>query len=244
MTELARFFFLHIMKTGGTTFRFHAQANFGRKGVYPNKLLDGDVHRAYMDIDRLFDIAPERRRQIRCYMGHFPFYAATAAVPDAITMTILRDPIERTMSLLKNMHTWPDEHLHRMSYEEIYDSEHYHLMFIRNFQVRQFALRASDAPESHLHHVDIDDARLAAAIEHLDQIDVLGLHDEYGAFLRALEADHGWRFGEIPKQRVSPERDVSADLRRRIALDNAADVEFFAAARARFERAQRHQAFR
>jgi len=235
--SLPRYFFLHVMKTGGTTFRFHAQANFGRKGVYPIKKLDGDVYQAYTDIDRLCDISPERRSQIRCFMGHFPFYAAKAAAPDAVKLTILRDPIERTMSLLKNMHSWPDERLHTMSYEEIYDSDHYHYMFIRNFQVRQFALAPSDMAETHLHYIEIDNARLSDAIANLEAVEVVGMHDEYDAFLCDLATDHGWRFGEIPKQRVSPDRDISADLRRRIAADNSADIEFYAVARDRFERA-------
>ena len=40
--EGRRFFFVHVMKTGGTTFRRHVDANFpGPGAVYPDRVLEG-----------------------------------------------------------------------------------------------------------------------------------------------------------------------------------------------------------
>lgn len=43
----------------------------------------------------------ERRRRIRVYTGHFPYAAREILGGDIVTVTILRDPVKRTISLLR-----------------------------------------------------------------------------------------------------------------------------------------------
>ena len=59
-----RFFFVHVMKTGGTSFVFHLLRNFAPNEVYPNEALDRrhptDVE-PYASIPDLLSLSPERR---------------------------------------------------------------------------------------------------------------------------------------------------------------------------------------
>ena len=68
-----RFFFLHVMKTGGATFRQHVVHNFGPGEVYPDPAFETNMFVANTRIEYLRDLAPERKAQIRAYTGHFPF---------------------------------------------------------------------------------------------------------------------------------------------------------------------------
>ena len=62
---------------------------------------------------------PERRATIRGYMGHYPYVASQLLGEDPVTLTILRDPVERTISYLKHCKRYHDHH-RELSLEEIY----------------------------------------------------------------------------------------------------------------------------
>jgi hypothetical protein len=72
-----RFFFVHVMKTGGTTFGTHIARNFRADEIYPDRTVDRDLRVAYTQIGHLTSLPEERRRRIRVYRGHFPFVATT-----------------------------------------------------------------------------------------------------------------------------------------------------------------------
>jgi hypothetical protein len=65
------FFFVHVMKTGGATFRQHVYANFSHGEVYPVPNED-DMDRAWL-VDYVLTLPPDRHAAIRAYTGHFPF---------------------------------------------------------------------------------------------------------------------------------------------------------------------------
>lgn len=234
-----RFFFVHVMKTGGTTFRFHLRANFAPDEVYPYREIETDMLRAYTSIPYLRAQPPTRRRSARCFAAHLPAFVADELGEELgqslVVMTILRDPIERLLSHLEQLRdadaTAPEADL-----EAVYDREpRAREQQLQNLQVRFFALEAHDRSESFLDPVPLDDDRLRAAKDRLDRVDVLGLHDHYAEFLRELERRFGWRFTSIPDQRVGGSREVSRSFRRRLERDNAADLEFYAHARAEYE---------
>jgi hypothetical protein len=73
--------------------------------------------------------------------------------------------------------------------------------------------------------VELGAAHLDAAKEHLDRIDVVGFQDDLDDLCRTLEARFGWTLGPLPVLNKTDPRPVSDALRRRIAEDNALDVE-------------------
>ncbi len=263
-----RFFFVHLMKTAGTSFAFQLRKNFEPSEVYPCEGLDRrdttDMA-AYVSISRLLKLSPERRAAIRIYTGHFPFVASRLLDLDLVTLTILRDPVDRTISVLK--------HFKRLSrryrtfpLEEIYEDPFVFAHFIENHQTRMFSVTAEDQPEAFgsvmsywataallgfgpqppgVTEADmdreraiepvkasmVDERRFEVATQQLATVDVIGFSERYDEFIDELRSRYGWwpsGLNTISRANASSEDwDVPAALRRRIATDNAFDVELY-----------------
>ncbi len=150
------------------------------------------------------------------------------------TATILRDPIDRTVSFLKHCRRY-DPKFEGWELERIYDDRMTFEMLIENYQVKMFAMSLEDPLESQLDPLEIDDERLAVAVDNLGAVDVVGLHGHYDDFVDAMRARTGWDFEPVARWRVGEPDEVSSDLRERIAADNEMDVRFFAASNDLFD---------
>jgi Sulfotransferase family len=255
-----RFFFIHVMKTGGSTFSWQIRANFERHEVYPNAELD-PLQTASVSIDYLTALAPERRARIRAYRGHFPFMATQVLGMEFVTLSILRDPVERTISFLKHCQRYANaqrsssleqiykdpflypalirdrQPSHRSpSLEQIYEHPFVYPALIRDHQAKLFAMTPADRPRSYHYPFEIDDVRLEVAKANLERVDVLGLQERYPEFLEEMHRRYGWRVASMRDVLVGDEADVPRSFRRRIAEDNAADLEFYEHAQRLWER--------
>ncbi|HEY5171044.1 MAG TPA: hypothetical protein VIK54_04885 [Acidimicrobiia bacterium] len=145
-----RFFFVHLMKTGGTSFAFQLRKQFQPNEVYPSagfdRRDDADIA-GYVSISRLLRLSPERRAEIRVYTGHFPFVASELLDPSLVTLVLLRDPVDRTISVLKHFKRLSKRY-HEYALEEIYDDPFVFAHFIENHQTRMFSVTAEDKPEA------------------------------------------------------------------------------------------------
>jgi hypothetical protein len=105
MSDPPKFFFVHVMKTGGTSLVFPLLREFPRDAVYPSAVRDrrhpNDAE-PYISIADVSALTAARRADIRVYAGHFPFMVRDLIDGDVTTLTLLRDPVDRTVSLLKH----------------------------------------------------------------------------------------------------------------------------------------------
>ena len=185
---MASVFFVHVMRTGGSTFKTVLQEHFGPSHVYPDTATDLDLASvaettqnpfghpiesqaaldSYISIDRLLRVPPERRAEVRAYVGHFPFVVTELMGIDLTTVTLLRDPVERTISQLRTAKA-RRVRFADASLEEIYEDGFEFPFFIHNHQCKVFAMERGDPLESVLDVIDIDDRRLAVAMANLDE---------------------------------------------------------------------------
>ena len=105
--------------------------------------------------------------------------------------------------------------------------------FIDNHQTKVFAMTTDDKLQSYMDWMDVDDDRLQIAKANLAKVDLVGVNDRYDDFVAGMRDRFGWTFDEdLPDKRVGSEPWTADDaLRRRIAEDNAADVELYEYAR-------------
>jgi len=256
----ARFFFVHVMKTGGTSFVFQMAANFAPAEVYPHEALDRssptDVE-PYASVDDLERLTPQRRAEIRVYTGHLPFAARELMGPDVVTLTLLRDPVDRTISVLKHFKRLYARY-HDLPLDAIYDDGVVYPHFVQDFQTRVFALEAADHPRAFAGAADynslraaleaplgshapltppvaIDVVRLAKAKENLAAVDVVGVNEAFAAFITELRERFGWWADGAEydaRANVSAEPWVATEaLRARIARESACDEALYEHAR-------------
>jgi hypothetical protein len=220
-----RFFFIHVMKTGGGTLRLHIRNNFAPDQVFPQPDLDADLMTANTSLAYLRALPAERRRRIRVFTGHFPFMA-TELLGEVTTLTLLRDPVERTLSWLRAR-----QRNHGGKLESIYEDPMLFEMFVHNHQAKLFSFTAADEPDSYLAGLDVTPDRLALAKRNLSHVDAIGVQEHFDDFCSELKRRFGWAFGEVENRHVSEPVEVPTSLRERIAADNGADMELYAFAR-------------
>ena len=152
-----------MQKTGGTSLYTRTKRHFGEAGVYPNDS-DGetwDVAPNLM-VPVLLERWPKRRDQIRLVGGHFPLCTRELLDADFTTFTVLRDPVERTLSYLRhhrelNRTDWD------LTLEEMYEDPA-HLLHFRHFigdhMVKMLSLRTEEMTDGMMTLVDLDRDRL------------------------------------------------------------------------------------
>ena len=140
-----RFFFIHVMKTGGTSFVFQMLQNFEPDEAYPSAIdrtSPTDVT-PYASIPKLLELSPERRARIRVYAGHLPYVASELLEIDLVRLTLLRDPVDRTVSMLKHVKRLFERYA-EFSIDAIYDDDAVFRHYLDNAQTKVFALTVEE----------------------------------------------------------------------------------------------------
>ena len=260
MSSPPRFLFVHVMKTGGTSFVFHLLQQFAPDEVYPSAALDrrhATDAEPYGSIADLIAVTPERHRAIRMYAGHFPYMARELIGGDLTTLTLLREPVDRTVSLLKHFKRLY-ERFRDVPFEQIYEDPFVFRHFIENHQTKVFSVDPEDRPRTIASRVTyqqindyvtssepipdtrtaqrddtitVDAERVATAKQNLARVDVVGLNERFDDFVETLRTRFRWwpagMAGDARANVSSEAWEVDAALRTRIARENAFDVELY-----------------
>jgi hypothetical protein len=231
-----RFFFVHIRKTAGTALRRRLINHFGQAAVYPTQGVDGnDPVKLMLSVDLLRERLAARGDQIKVITGHFPLCTTEVIEGRLTTLTLLRHPVERTLSSLRiDRETNPA--VREMSLEQIYDAagafaeptpnQMAHSLALTPAELGQIALaleRAAPEPQ----RPEFPRTLVERAKERLMAIDAFGLQERFEDFCDELTARFGWALGEPVRVNTTTPVEVSDGFRARIAEDNAFDLELY-----------------
>jgi len=149
LAETDRFFFIHVMKTGGTSFAEHLRANFTTEQRYPDACVTPDMGffdgvEAYIHVPKLVSDVNRLEGKLRIVLGHVPYAVRSLLTKDYVAMTLLRDPVDRTISYLKHCRRYHIEHMSQ-TLEQIYEDAWFHASFISNYQTKLFSMSAHEA---------------------------------------------------------------------------------------------------
>jgi hypothetical protein len=224
--EPRRFFFVHLQKTGGTALFQRLRDGVGAAAVYPLPS-DQSGAVAVTDVSHLIEQFQRNGAHLRVITGHFPLCTTTVLGTPFTTFTILRDPVERTLSLLRRRKL-VEVRFKDLSLEQIYEDPGLQVI-IRNHMVKMLSLTPDEMTTTPLlASVEFDAARLARAQRNLEhEIDVFGLQERFDAFCEQLSSRFGWDLGPARYANRTPRAAVSESLRERIAIDNQCDMELY-----------------
>lgn len=143
------FFFMHIMKTGGTSFSQILARNFSEQERYPDCCLDADADfgrrtESYIHVPSLVRDANAQRPLPRIVAGHVPYATRELLDGERVTLTLLRHPVDRTVSYLKHCKRYHPEHADA-ALHDIYEKPWFRAMFIDNYQTRILSMTAAES---------------------------------------------------------------------------------------------------
>jgi hypothetical protein len=223
-----RIFFVRMERTAGTALRRRLVNHFGEAAVYPTRGVDGtDMMKLVVFVDRLRDRLAARGDQIQVIAGHFPLCTTELIDGGFTTLTLLREPVERTLSYLRRHQAFePSDR--RTPLEEIYDDPlHFHVA-VHNHMTKMLSLRPNEMTDGVLTRVEFTRDHLERAKEALAGVDAVGLQERFEDFCDELSARFGWRLGEpVTGVNATAPVEVTESFRDRIAEDNALDVELY-----------------
>jgi hypothetical protein len=225
-----RYFFLHLQKTGGTTLVHRLPRTFRSAEIYPNDG-DGGAVESTISVEHLIDRWQHRGHEIAILAGHFPLCTTELLGVKFRTLTVLRDPVERTLSYLRHHREMTPSDRDK-PLEAIYEDPFRYHGLIHNHMVKMLSLTASEMTDGALTRVEFTWQRLERAKRNLAAVEVVGLQEEFREFWDELTRRFGWQLGEPAYSNWTRPIDVAESFVARIADDNALDVELYRHAQA------------
>lgn len=221
-------FFVHLLKTAGTSLFKRWPRAFAPEAIYPNET-DGDpvVVAPQIDVDHLLARWKVRGDEIRLLAGHFPLCTAELLDRDFATVTVLREPVERTLSFLRHHRQRTPADVDR-PLEDIYCEQPRFDWLVHNHMAKMISLRREDMTGGMFTEADLDATDLERAKERLEGMDLVGLTTEMDTFCHELQERFRIDLGAPVHANRTATVPIEDSFRRRIAEDNALDVELYA----------------
>jgi hypothetical protein len=239
-----RFFVIHLQKTGGVSLLRRLQHHFGERAVYPDSSDGATQLEPVISVEHLRERLRTRGDEIKVITGHFPLCTVELVGGGFTTVTILRDPVERTLSYLRHhLKETPEDRDKRL--EDVYADPYRFHGLVHNHMTKMLSLTADEArdwmqkvvemffvPQEQtaawmLTQVEFTPERLERAKQGLASVDAFGFTERFEELCDDLSHRFGWDLGPPKHENESEPAEVSHELRARIAKDNAMDIELY-----------------
>ncbi len=244
-TRLAqKLFFIHIMKTGGTSFRKMLTRAISRsKDLYPNDQdLETLPNHWYPSARQVVqDKCDHKLRDFDVLCGHYPMMLGEHVFDEPYwTVAILRDPVRRTLSMLAHRRKHSAEFADRDP-QAMLDDEEFVAKQVRNYQTKMFAFDNFDECVATVNcPLSISPERFQLACQRLRRLDVVGLTEQFEESVDCIGRLTGMKFSKVIRTNVTKNRRrITAgedELEKRIIELVPYDIELYELAKQLFER--------
>ena len=135
------------MKTGGYALTNQIWKKFPKERIYggygsPELERLAYIYR-YLNPRPLAQLDTRTIVGFEAFGGHYPYAARSLMGDPVITLTVVRDPVERVISFLKHAQRYQPEH-RDLALEEIYEDQWYFTRFFDNHLVKLFAMTTEE----------------------------------------------------------------------------------------------------
>ncbi len=189
--SLRQYFFLHIPKTGGTSFRHMLWSLFPAGDVFPNdEDLQGHQGR-YFQLAELMRLPPPRLQRCRLLCGHLPAVSRDLFASPPALLLFLRDPVARAISNLR--------HIQRRDYPSsslsaIFENDELRTKYVTNRQSRMLSFRSTEEAVAAMDTMLPGRDRLELAKGVLERAEFVGLTEEFERSVELCERTFNWKF--------------------------------------------------
>lgn len=217
--------FVHIPKAAGSTFRRILRARYGRE-----TMLSFDVRSIEQQLCDLRAMPPDARSKIRLVAGNVPYGVHEYFAEPVVYLSMIRNPVDRLISLYKYALRRPNHYLHKRLATENVGLEEFVLSGITtetdNSQVRFLAGHNEDVPYGQCDAAMLEKAK-SNVVRHFA---VVGVVDEFDRSLILTSRKLGWGSPPVYNRAnvgPAPVGHVSASTIRALERSNALDIELF-----------------
>lgn len=224
-----RYFFMHIPKTAGTTFRASLYNQFSEHEMFPTKTqLNNKIHKKIYNSDKYLDDLPESvTENVRLLLGHYTFSAGDVFYKENqyFRLTFLRDPIQRVISNIFHLKyiSNPTKYKH-LKPEEIFELEPNrftlaYIKFFNGFSVfHNFKNLTQNSFENSIHN--------------LKKFNFIGISEKYAKSIKLVQAMFNWQLGANKHQNINfqakKEREnLDKNFINKLTSVNELDIEFY-----------------
>lgn len=178
--------FYHLPKTAGTTLNQIVRQNYTAERIVTPGI---DSHAFVADFATWPD---EKKAQIRLLQGHLPFGIHYQLPQPSRCFTILRHPVERTISYYYHAMRDPQHYLYDLIHTDKMDLAGLitsgEALMMNDGQTRLLSSVWGDAPAG-----GVTDEMLDTAVANLRKMTVVGLTEQFDATLLLLQHTFGWQ---------------------------------------------------
>lgn len=223
-----RYFTFHLQKTAGTTLRDRLRGSFKPRGIYPHMSDGPDILSAIIMLSHLEKRWKKRGDEIRLVHGHFPLSTTNVLGVPFTTMSVLRPPLDRTLSYLRHQREVVPADKDK-SFEEIYDDPIRFHSIIRNHMTRMFGMSVKQMRRFDGCYGDLPDTKwlLDRAKKGVASLDYLGVQPEFETFWKELATHEGFDIGATRNSNATKPMEAPEHLKERIRADNKMDFELY-----------------
>tara|TARA_B100000927_G_scaffold216079_1_gene176337 strand:- start:662 stop:1414 length:753 start_codon:yes stop_codon:yes gene_type:complete len=216
MSNSKKLVFIHIPKTAGTSLRLLLESNYcedERIGIYSHENLDQRLAEALADT------------KIKCIYGHFPLRPLIIE-SDAIVITLLREPIARSMSHYNHYSKRMNEK-HEKLMKGIETPEEFTKLVQSNNRQTAFLSGYLNQQEFLMDHTVLE-----KALKNFDRLDAVGFTEHYTASITYFGELLDWKNTQAEQHNKGGKKTVEPGAV--WAEMNAYDLPLYAAAVERF----------